>query len=329
MSLRHRALLEWRLSGEPCLAAPVLFWKHHPVADQDAAALCGATLEFQARFDCDLIKISPAATYQLPDYGLQDAWCGDDPIGRRTVTRTVITDVDDWVRLPRLDPRRGFVARFGDCVQMVRRESSPDVPVIITVFDPMFQALTLAGEQTINEHLRAAPDAVDLGLARIAENTAALIGHLSGQGADGIFLASQHATPSVFSEQLFERHGMPGVLTCLAAMAGLAFNMVHVHGSGVHAELFARLSGATVHYDMWADNPPPQKFLDAGCAVATGPSPALLASDASDGEVIEACAALLRLGGRTILSPGCSTPLAVGAERLRLISRSARRMVLS
>jgi uroporphyrinogen decarboxylase len=323
MTLRYRALVERRLSGAPCPGVPVLFWKHHPIVDQDGAALCRSTLDFQDRFDCDLIKISPAATYQLPDYGLRDAWRGDS-IGRRDVTQTVIKRPDDWARLPRLDPREGFVARFGECVRMVRREAPPEMPVIITVFDPMFQALTLAGEPVIQEHLRAAPDAVDIGLARITENTVDLIHHLIGQGAEGIFLASQHATRSVFPGPVFDRHGMPGVLTCLEAMAGLQFNMVHVHGAEVHADLFARLSGVTIHYDMWADNSPPQRFLDAGCSVATGPSPALLASEAPDDEVTAACLALLRLGGRTILSPGCSVPLAVSSQRMGLISASAR-----
>lgn len=324
-TLRYRALVERRLAGDVSTTAPVLFWKHHPVADQDGPALCRAALEFQAVSDCDLLKISPAATYQLPDYGLQDRWNGD-PIGRRQVTRTVIRQTEDWLQLPRLDPRSGFVARFGECVRMVRADASPDVPVIITVFDPMFQAVTLAGEPAIQRHLREAPEAVDEGLRRITANTVELIRYLIGQGADGIFLAAQHAIGSVFSESVFKRHAMPGVFACLEAMAGSPFNMVHVHGAGIHDGLFVPLEGCTVHYDMWADNPPPQRFLDAGVAVATGPSPALLASDAPDADVTAACRALLAAGTRTILSPGCSVPLAVGADRLRLISDATRRI---
>ena len=321
--LRYRPLLERRLAGDTSTAAPVLFWKHHPVADQDGAALCRAALDFQAAFDCDLIKISPAATYQLPDYGLRDRW-NSDPIGRREVTQTVIRRAEDWARLPRLNPGGGFVARFGECVRMVRAAAPADVPVIITVFDPMFQAVTLAGEPVIQEHLRTAPDAVAEGLRRIAENTVALIRQLIVQGANGIFLAVQHAIRAVFPETVFERHAMPGVLACLDAMGRSPLNMVHVHGAGIHDRLFARLTGTTIHYDMSADNPPPQRFLDAGCAVATGPSPSLLASGAPDGQVTAACADLLASGTRTILSPGCSVPLAVPADRLRLISQVAR-----
>ena len=121
MTLRYRALLERRLGGAACSVVPVLFWKHHPVADQDGAALCRATLDFQAQFDCDVVKISPAATYQLPDYGLGDAWLGD-PIGRRAVTATVVRAPQDWQELPRLDPGQGFTANFVECVRMVRRE---------------------------------------------------------------------------------------------------------------------------------------------------------------------------------------------------------------
>lgn len=322
--LRHRDLVERRLAGDTSTTAPVLFWKHHPVADQDGPALCRAALDFQARFDCDILKISPAATYQLPDYGLRDEWRGD-PIGRRRVTRTVIRAADDWLRLPRLDPGRGFVARFGECVRMVRAETAPDVPVIITVFDPMFQGVTLAGEALIHRHLRDVPDAVDEGLRRIAENTVDLIDHLIGWGADGIFLAVQHAIRSVFSRAVFEEHAMPGISDCLEAMAGSPLNLVHVHGADIHDGIFARLGDSTIHYDMWADNVAPQRFLEAGCAVATGPSPSLLGSAAPDADVTAACEVLLAAGPRTILSPGCSVPLAVGADRLRLISDAARR----
>ena len=264
------------------------------------------------------------ARHQLPDYGLGDEWRGD-PIGRREVTRTVIDHTEDWLRLPRLAPDRGFVARFGECVRMVRADTPSDVPVIITVFDPMFQAVTLAGEPLIHKHFREAPEAVEAGLRRLTENTVDLIGHLIGLGADGIFLAAQHAIGSVFPESIFEKYAMPGIFGCLEAMAGAPFNMVHVHGAGIHDRLFTRLRGCAIHYDMWADNPSPQRFLAAGCAVATGPSPSLLASDAPDADVTAACEALLAAGTRTILSPGCSVPLAVGADRLRLISDSAQR----
>ena len=325
MTLRYRALLERRLGGEAGSVVPVLFWKHHPVADQDGAALCRATLDFQAQFDCDVVKISPAATYQLPDYGLRDAWLGD-PIGRRAVTATAVLAPQDWQKLPRVDPGRGFTARFGDCVRMVRREVPREVPVIITVFDPMIQAVTLAGREVIAAHLRDAPDAVAAGLTRITENTVELITHLRGAGADGIFLACQYATRNDLALPVFQDYAMPPIRACLDAMAPAPLNMVHVHGAAIHSEPFARLPGITVHYDMWAENPSPAGFLEAGCAVATGPAPELLASYDPDDDVVKACAALLDVGGRTILSPGCSVPLAVGPGRLRLISGAARRL---
>jgi len=323
LMLRYRALLERRLGGEPCPITPVLLWRHHPIADQDGAGLARATLDFQSRFDCDLIKISPASSYQLPDYGLRDSWRGD-PIGRREVTATVIRRPDDWLALPLLNPQGGFVARFGECVRMVRGKTPAEVPVIITVFDPVFQAVTLAGHELLRAHLTQTPDAVVAGLNRITENTVALISHFVGQGADGIFLASQHATMNDFPHQVFARYGMPGLRACVEAMNGSIYNMLHVHGAGIHDDLFAALTGLTVHYDMWADNPPPTRFLDAGCAVATGPSQGQLACPVTADDVTAACTALLELGGRTILAPGCSIPLAVGADQMRLMSTLAR-----
>ena len=197
--------------------------------------------------------------------------------------------------------------------------------MIITVFDPMIQAVTLAGREVIDAHLRDEPDAVAAGLRRITENTVDLIAHLRGAGADGIFLACQYATRNDLALPVFEHYAMPPIHACLDAMAGAPVNMVHVHGAAIHSEPFARLPGITVHYDMWADNPSPARFLDAGCAVATGPAPDLLASDAPDDDVIAACAAVLDVDGPLILSPGCSVPLAAGAKRLRLLTDAGRR----
>lgn len=69
--------------GKPGAAVPVAFWQHHPVADQHGERLADATCAFQARFDCDLVKITPASSFQLRDLGQTDSWTGD-PIGRRT-----------------------------------------------------------------------------------------------------------------------------------------------------------------------------------------------------------------------------------------------------
>ena len=325
MTRRYRALVDSVLEGGEADRCPVLFWKHHPIADQSAEGLCAATIGFQDRFDLDIVKISPAATYQLPDYGLLDSWQGD-PIGRRRIDRTVVRHPEDWRKLPRLDSRAGFTGRFVTCADQVRRHFPAHVPVIITVFNPLFQAVTLAGVEVLRAHMRDCPDAVEEGLARLLENTLDLIAALRAQHVDGIFLASQHALEHVFSADCYARFGLPGDRACLQAASGLPLNMLHIHGSPIHGCLFEDIEEVTLHFDSTPANPAPRHFWAMGRAISTGPSPDLLGGNPPPAQVRAACERILagRDGARLILSPGCSVPLAVEADRLDAIIAAAR-----
>ena len=325
MTMRYRALVDSVMHGDEVDRCPVLFWKHHPIADQSAEGLSAATIDFQECFDLDIVKISPAATYQLPDYGLLDSWQGD-PIGRRRIDRTVVQHPEDWRKLPRLDSRKGFASRFVTCADQVRRHFPAQVPVIITVFNPLFQAVTLAGVERLQTHMLQCPDAVEEGLDRLLENTLDLIGSLRAHRVDGIFLASQHALQHVFSADCYARFGLPGDRACLQAASGLPLNMLHIHGSPIHGSLFEDIEGVTLHYDATPINPAPRHFWARGRAISTGPSPDLLGCNPPVAQVRAECDRILagRDGARLILSPGCSVPLAVEADRLDAIIASAR-----
>ena len=326
MTLRYRNLVQAALSGQDTPNCPVLMWKHHPERDQDACALAAATVEFQDLFDCDIVKISPASTYQLKDHGLEDAWRGD-PIGRRAVVRTVIDTADDWRRLAEIDPLQGFTGEFVACAKIVRRHFPASVPVIITVFNPMFQAAMLAGMDRLGEHLRDAPDAVQEGLDRLLDNTLALIESLAAAGVDGVFFASQQAQTSMLPVNVYAEYGLPGDLACLSlARSALPLNMLHLHGVGVHADLFSDLTDVVLHYELDAESPRPEVLLSQGRPVSTGPGPGLLAANPPTARIDEACASVLdRCQGRGfILSPGCSVRLATEPASLHAITRAAR-----
>lgn len=273
------------------------------------------------------ISSTPASTYQLRDYGLRDAWDGDS-IGRRSVANTVVEEPDDWRRLPRLDPYDGFTGRLLDAADFIRRELPPSVPVLMTVFNPFFQAAALGGIERLRQHLEICPDAVGEGLARIAANTCRLIARLRSAGCDGIFLAVQHAQNSVSTQERYARHGLPGDLDCLAAARSMPLNMLHLHGTGVHAGLFDALGDVTLHFEAAADNPDPAGLLSRGIAVSSGPCPALLASQPAP-LVRAACDDMLARwkGKGFILTSGCTVPYGAspaGMDAMRAAARSPR-----
>jgi uroporphyrinogen decarboxylase len=322
--LRYRDLIAAALHGEPLPICPVAAWRHHPGDDQSAEGLALATLAFQRRFDFDLVKVTPASTWQARDYGLRDAW-QDDPIGRRAIVGRVVSSPEDWLHLPELNPWEGFSARILAAVRRVRAQLPRSVPVLATVFNPYFQATQLAGPERLQQHLDQAGDRVARGLAVIAANTRAVIQELVGLGIDGIYLASQHAGKDGPDAHRYADFALADDLACLDT-APLPLNLLHLHGAAVHWQLYRGLRAAVLHYDSSAANPDPVQLAgDYPCGLSTGPTPAALVGHGP--AMIEASILALRArmaGGRFVLSPGCAVPLAYRPDNLDALTAAAR-----
>ena len=88
MTLSHRDRL-FTLLHEPSSIdrPPVALWRHFPVDDQSSETLASATLFFQKSYDFDFVKITPASSFCLRDWGAEDVWEGN-PEGTRRFTNT-------------------------------------------------------------------------------------------------------------------------------------------------------------------------------------------------------------------------------------------------
>ncbi len=268
---RYRELLMAVLAGTPMPVCPVFAHQHHPAADQDGERLAEATLAWQARFDADLVKLTPASTWQIRDYGIDDAPDPGDALGRRRITRRVVARPDDWLRLPRLDPGRGFTDEILRAAALVRR-ASPGAPVLATVYSPASQAAKIAGIERFTEHARESRDAVAVGLRTITDNTTRLIAALADAGIDGVFLAVQNAQAGVFQAEVYADIGLPGDLACLDAASALPCTVLHLHGDGVHDALFRAARAPILHLEASPGNPSPERLLLEGGGLASGPS---------------------------------------------------------
>ncbi len=74
--MTHRQRMEALLGDQPLDRVPVALWRHFPVDDQEPESLARAVSDFQDQFDFDLIKITPASSFQIKDWGARDAWTG-------------------------------------------------------------------------------------------------------------------------------------------------------------------------------------------------------------------------------------------------------------
>jgi len=250
MSLSHRERLQACITGDPALdLTPVAFWRHFPVDDQSPEALVAATLHFQRTFDFDLVKVTPASSYCLRDWGAVDAWEGDGE-GTRRYTKRVIQLPQDWGQLKPLTPSAPHLAAQLVALRLLRRELGDQTPLLQTIFSPLAQAKNLAGESRLLAHLRQFPDAVMRGLETITETTRRFISACMEAEVDGIFYAVQHAQAHLLSIDEFSRFGGAHDLLLLRHAVDFPFNMVHLHGENIH---FGSVSRYPAEFLNWHD----------------------------------------------------------------------------
>lgn len=236
--MTRRERLEAAIAGEKADRPPVALWRHFPVDDQDPRALAEATLEFQSTYDFDFIKVTPASSFCVKDWGVQDAWQGN-PEGTRDYTRYVVHEPRDWARLRLLTPTRGHLGRQLECLALLNSRVGGDVPFIQTLFSPLSQAKHLAGEELLMEHLRREPGAVEAALETITRSTIAFLEAARRHGIAGVFYAAQQATYRLLDRPAYARFGEPYDRRILEAAGGLWLNVLHLHGEAVMFDLAA------------------------------------------------------------------------------------------
>jgi uroporphyrinogen decarboxylase len=228
--MNKRERLEQTIAGGQTDRPPVALWRHWPGDDQRAADLARSTVEFQKAYDWDFVKVTPASSYCLVDYGAQDEWKGSME-GTRTYTRRPIGRSLDWTTLRALDPTRGSLGRQSECLQLVTEALGEEVPVIQTIFSPLAQAKNLAGQDALIRQMRTYPDRVHTGLNILTESTLRFIEYLKRLPIAGIFYAIQHASYAVLPEDEYRTFGLPydrKILDTLPTKWWL--NVVHLHG---------------------------------------------------------------------------------------------------
>jgi len=250
MALSKRERLERAIRGEEVDRVPVALWRHWPGDDQRAADLAEATVAFQRQWDFDFVKVTPASSFCVTDYGVQDRWVGDLE-GTREYIRRVIQRSLDWTELRVLDPSRGALARQLEVLRLLKDALGEDIPFIQTIFSPLAQAKNMAGQSLLIEHMRTAPDRLKTGLNTITESTLRFIDAMRRSGVSGIFYAIQHASYRVMSESEYREFGRPYDLQILEALPkDWWLNVLHLHGD---APMFDLVTDYPVQVINWHD----------------------------------------------------------------------------
>ncbi len=319
----HRERMQACLAGQILDRPPVALWRHQPVDDQSPETLAAATLHFQQTFDFDLVKVTPASSFCLRDWGVEDEWAGSSE-GTRRYTKRVISRPEDWARLPMLEPRSGHLGRQIECLRSLRKTLGPETPILQTIFNPLAQAKNLAGETQMLDHLRRYPEALLEGLKIIATSTKRFIEAAAETGIDGIFYAVQHAQASLLTQAEYQTFGLAIDQSILTPAPELWCNILHLHGEQIYFDLspaYALLFSRPLIVN-WHDRETPPSLSEAQRrfegVVCGGLSRDTLVLGTPAQVREEAQDALRQTGGkRFLLSTGCVVPITAPYGNLR------------
>jgi uroporphyrinogen decarboxylase len=306
----HRVRIQAALRGEIIDRPPVALWRHFPVDDQSAEALAEAHLHYQKNYDFDLLKVTPASSFCLKDWGVEDRWAGDTE-GTRRYTKRVVSDARDWESLPALDPSSPHLAQQLECLRIIRGNLDPDTPLLQTIFSPLSQAKNLAGGDVLLEHLRQHPEAVMKGLETITETTRRFIDAARAAGIDGIFYAVQHAQKQILDYEEYRIFGLAYDHECIEPAQDLWCNMLHLHGQDVHFELATDLPFQIVNWHDRESSPSlaeAQRFFQ-GVVCGGMRQDTLVYRDAAEVRNEAADALQQTDGKRFLLGTGCVVPV--------------------
>jgi uroporphyrinogen decarboxylase len=319
VAVGKRERLEAAIAGQVADRPPIALWRHFPVDDQDPQELARSVVGFQRSYDFDFVKVSPASSFCLKDWGADDRWEGATE-GTRNYTTRVVQHAGDWEALAPLPPDRGHLGRQLECIQAVIGELGSEVPVIQTVFSPLSQAKNLAGKGRLLADLNREPKRVAAGLATILETTLSFIERAAGLGIAGIFYAIQHASYQMMDRQTYRELAEAGDRAILEAAGGLWLNVVHLHGQDLMFDVAEDLPAQVVNWHDRTSGPDlasaAGRVRGAVCGGLRRHQTLVLADPA---EVrAEALDALASVNGRGIvLGAGCVTPINAPASNIR------------
>ncbi len=329
--MNHRERISAAMRGEPVDHTPVALWRHFPNDDLSAEGLARRVVEFQNKYEFDLVKVTPASGYPAEMYGatFRD---GQNREGTRTYVSRPVNSISDWNRIGALDASNPVFQREAAAIKLIRQALGAEVPILQTVFAPLNTAHNLAGERLM-EDLRAEPVLLHRVLRALTETTIRFATESLRAGASAIFFATQMATPKYLTLEEFQRFGEPYDLEVVEALtaAQAEFILLHIHGLNIY---FEPLSQWPVQAINWHDRRTEPSLAEAraqyrGLLVGGIDEWGTLQGNPADREANNAIVqqvrnAIEQVNGRgLILAGGCVIPIDTPEQNIRTVLETA------
>ena len=224
--------------AEPTERVPFAIWKHFPEFDKSPEGLLKAQMDFQNKFDSDIMKISISGRSFASDFGAKLG--GYDPdSGSRICVKYPIEKIDDWENIKTINLNSGEFGNQIKALKLINREVDGRVPTMMTVFSPLMVASQI--DKNLILHYRKDPQLVGeqfrIIISALTDFTKASL----DAGANGIFLATQHFNHRLTDEERMELEFEPMKSLIKKSLKKNNFLVLHLHGDNPDYELATKL----------------------------------------------------------------------------------------
>ena len=210
------------------------------------------------------------------------------------------------------------------CIRLLRTEFGPDMPIMLTSFDPFQQVLRRVGYKRASLILSNPKPALEM-LNTVCETMCDYMKQVQQAGCDSVFFSVNSAIcpPNVrgVSDEVFRTFLRPFELRMLEAMAGMV-RVLHIHGTSldVRSVLDYPVEAVGVS-DRLPGNPSLREMRAMTDKCLMGGIDEMAIAERSLPEVREEVLDCVRQIGRDrfILSPGCTIPTQTPWYLLRAI----------
>ncbi|MFW9906845.1 MAG: uroporphyrinogen decarboxylase family protein [Candidatus Thorarchaeota archaeon] len=237
---------------------PYALWKHFPEADKTSEGLAKAQLDFQQRFDSDLMKISPHGSYCVVDFG---GILGDyRPVsGSRICDKPPISSLSDWETLEPVDPNDGEFGAQVKAVNLIHIQVENEIPTMMTIFSPFMVASKL--DPSLLDHIFQDQQLLSDQITMLSKVMGDFASSVLDAGSDGLFIATQHFNSTLPQDRLqdFEFQPIKSILNQVTKKS--SFNVLHLHGEEPYFKIATQLP--SVHAINWHDQQTPPSLLEA------------------------------------------------------------------
>lgn len=208
------------IAGEPVDRVPRTCWAHYMTETLGGAEHARRHITYQDEYDWDILKVVNDFHYPFPE-------------GVETIAGPA--DMERFQPAPMTD------YLFNEeliSLRMLREHYGPDMPIVLTAFDPWRQIVRRAGLASVPVLLAHPAETLRM-LRAVSDSMCRFMAELRAAGCDGIFLSLNSAIlpPShlAATDEVYRIFMRPFEMEMLEAMAGMA-RMVHAHGTPLSLE---------------------------------------------------------------------------------------------